>query len=128
MGLGLRLGAPALQKANSRGAGGGEMGIFFGSAKPTRPVFVTALRVDPNEVTGLNQEPAQGVLGVAEHSDPPFFAWRFLGAVVIALVVVLAAIWTAQHNLPDISKGLMDSFAGFSGLVAGLLAGEAPKS
>ena len=107
------------------------MGIFFGSAKPTRPVFVTGMRVDSNAVREPNPEALQGVLGVAEHDanpDPPFYAWRFLGAVVIALVVVLAAIWTAQHNLSDISKGLMDSFAGFSGLVAGLLAGEAPKN
>ena len=85
------------------------------------------VRIEPSQVTNLNQEAAQGVLSVAEPTEPPFYVWRFVGAVVIAVVVVLAAIWTAQHNLPDISKGLMDSFAGFSGLVAGLLAGEAPK-
>jgi hypothetical protein len=47
--------------------------------------------------------------------------------VLISGVLLWAAIWTAQHNLPDISKALMNSFAGFSGVVLGLLGGEAQK-
>jgi hypothetical protein len=108
------------------------MGIFFGSPKPTLRVIETALEdallKDPNELTDPKKEAALRTLGVAETSEPPFYARRFGGAVVISLALVLAAVWTAQHNLNDISKGLMDSFAGFSGLVLGLLGGEAQKT
>jgi hypothetical protein len=40
----------------------------------------------------------------------------------------LAAIWTGRHDLPDISKGLMDAFSGYNGIIVGLLGGEAQKS
>jgi hypothetical protein len=60
--------------------------------------------------------------------SPAFNAWRLAGAAVASAALVWAAIWTGQHDLPDISKTLMTSFTAFSGIVLGLLGGEAQKS
>ena len=65
---------------------------------------------------------------VVQATSPAFNAWRFGGAVAIAVALLLGAIWTGKHDLPDISKALMSSFSGFSGLVLGLMGGEAQKS
>lgn len=108
------------------------MGIFFVSSQPVLPTVATALRealiVDPGRVSDVDAEVAKRTVALAENTSPQFNAWRFVGAIVIAAILLWAAIWTAQHNLPDISKALMNSFAGFSGLVLGLLGGEAQKA
>jgi len=108
------------------------MGIFFTSPGPTLPTITTALEeallVEPSALTDPKKEAAIRTIQLSASMAPTFNPWRFGGAVVIAVALVLAAIWTEQHNLDDISKGLMDSFSGFSGLVLGLLGGEAQKS
>lgn len=108
------------------------MGIFFTTPKPTLPNFTTAfeeaLLVDPKTLTDVKKEAAHRTIRVLKDTLPTFDARRFSGAIIIAIALVLGAIWTGQHNLPDISKALMDSFSGFSGLVLGLLGGEAQKS
>ena len=107
------------------------MGIFFASHQPVVPEINSAIRValqvEPKSIANVDQEAAQRTLELIRATAPQFSPLRFFGAVLIAGALLLAAIWTAQHNLPDISKTLMNSFAGFSGIVLGLLGGEAQK-
>ena len=108
------------------------MGIFFTTSQPVLPAIQTvvhdALIFDPNQLQDVEGEAAKRTVAFAKGASPQFDPWRFGGAVAIAVVLLLAAIWTGKHDLPDISKSLMDSFSGFSGLVLGLLGGEAQKS
>ena len=107
------------------------MGIFFASHQPVVPEINSAIRValqvDPNSIKNVDHEAAQRTLELIRATAPQFSPLRFCGAVLIAGALLGAGIWTAQHNLPDISKDLMNSFAGFSGLALGLLGGEAQK-
>jgi len=107
------------------------MGIFFTAHQPVVPEIHSAIRialmVEPNSLGNVDQEAAERTMGVINATGPQFNPGRFLGAVVIAGALLWGAIWTAQHNLPDISKALLNSFAGFSGIVLGLLGGEAQK-
>jgi hypothetical protein len=108
------------------------MGIFFTSREPVLPTITTALRealmVDPKTVADIEKDTSHRTIQVYQSLSPTFNAWRFGGAIVIAGALLLGAIWTGQHNLTDISKELMNSFSGFSGVVLGLLGGEAQKS
>lgn len=107
------------------------MGIFFTAHQPVVPEIQSAIRialmVDPKTMANVDQEAAERTMGVINATGPQFNPGRFLGAVVISGALLWGAIWTAQHNLPDISKVLLDSFVGFSGIVLGLLGGEAQK-
>lgn len=108
------------------------MGIFFVSRSPA-PVTITtalegALLVDPQTLGDVKKEASHRSLQTLQSLSPSFDPWRFGGAILIAIVLLLAAIWTGQHNLPTISNALMNSFASFSGLVLGLLGGEAQKA
>jgi hypothetical protein len=106
------------------------MGIFFVTHQPVVPEVQSTIRAalltDPSTVEVDNQA-AQMTLGLIQATAPQFSPARFIGAVVISGALLLGAIWAAKHNLPDISKGLMTSFSGFSGIVLGLLGGEAQK-
>jgi hypothetical protein len=108
------------------------VGIFFTSPQPTSPTimaaFEEALLVDPKTLHDVKKDAAHRTMRLAQDTSPSFKPWRFGGAVLIAVALLLGAIWTGQHNLPDISKVLTDSFSGFSGLVLGLLGGEAQRS
>ena len=109
------------------------MGIFFTSPRPALPTITTALEdallTDPNALTAdANKEAAHRAIQLSQSLSPSVNPWRFGAAAVIAVGLLLGAIWTEQHNLADISKALMTSFSGFSGLVLGLLGGEAQKS
>jgi hypothetical protein len=105
--------------------------IFFTSRQPNLPTvtaaFEEALSVDPKSLTDIKKEAAHRTIQLSNDTSRQFNGWRFGGAIMIALALLLGAIWTGQHNLPDISKALMDSFSGFSGLTLGLLGGEAQK-
>ena len=105
------------------------MGIFFTSPQPVLPAIESAmelaLAVEPHTVKDLKKEAAHRTMEVHKHVVPQFNPWRFGGAAVIAVALVLAAIWAEQHQLADISKVLIDSFSGYSGVVLGLLGGEA---
>jgi hypothetical protein len=107
------------------------MGIFFTAHQPVVPEIQSAIRialmVDPNTLANVDQEAAEKTLSIINATGPQFNPGRFFCAVLISAGLLGTAIWTAQHGLPDISKALMDSFAGFSGLVLGLLGGEAQK-
>jgi hypothetical protein len=108
------------------------MGIFFASHQPVVSEINSALRVallvDPTSVKNVEHEAAHRTLDVIRATAPQFNPLRFLCALLIAGVLLVGAIWAARHDLPDISKDLMNSFAGFSGIVIGLLGGEAQKS
>ena len=110
------------------------MGIFFTSTQPVLPIisaaFQDALLKDPKTITRAvcRKRLPHRTIQLSQALSPAFNEWRFGGAVVIAGVLLFGAVYTGQHNLPDISKDLMNSFSGFSGLVLGLLGGEAQKS
>ena len=108
------------------------MGIFFTSSQPTLPIvrktIEDALRVDFQTLASPQKEAADRAIELSKAVSPTFNPWRFIGALVISVALLLGAIWTAQHNLPDISKALMTSFTAFSGIVLGLLGGEAQKA
>jgi hypothetical protein len=74
------------------------------------------------------QDAADRTVKLTSSITPAFNPWRFAGAIAIAATLLWASIWTAQHQLPEISKTLLDCFSGFSGLVLGLLGGEAQKA
>jgi len=111
--------------------GRNSMGIFFVTHQPVVPevqsTIRTALLADPSKLGDVDQEAAHRTLSLIQATAPQFRPSRFLGAVVISAALLLGAIWCANHNLPDISKNLMNSFSGFSGIVLGLLGGEAQK-
>ena len=108
------------------------MGVFFSSRQPVVPEIHSAIRaallVDPNLVENAQEEADHRTLDVIRATAAQFQPLRFLCALLIAGALLFGAIWAAQHNLPDISKDLMNSFAGFGGVVIGLLGGEAQKS
>ena len=108
------------------------MGVFFTAPEPVLPIITKAFResltVDPKNLVDIDKEAAHRTVLLSQALKPTFNPWRFFGAVAIAFALLLGAIWTAVHNLPDISKVLMNSFVSFSGLVLGLLGGEAQKS
>lgn len=108
------------------------MGIFFTSSRPVVPAINESLRdalmLNPSELLDIDAEASKRAVKLTDATTPQFNAWRFGAAVTIAGALLWGAIWTSRHNLPDISKSLMDSFSGFSGLVLGLLGGEAQKS
>lgn len=107
------------------------MGIFFTAHQPVVPEIQSAIRialmVDPKTLPNVDQEAAERTLTVINATGPQFNPGRFFAAVLISGVLLWGAIWTEQHNLHDISRALMNSFAGFSGIVLGLLGGEAQK-
>jgi len=113
--------------------GAGKMGIFYTATQSALPAIQTAIHdalVTPPPVAAneIAAQVSQRTLQVATATTPTFSAWRFGAAVLISVALLLAAIWTAKTNLPDISKALMTAFASFSGIVVGALGGEAQKS
>jgi len=107
------------------------MGIFFTAHQPVVPEIQSAIRialmVDPKTLPNVDQEAAERTLTIINATGPQFNPGRFFAAVLISGALLWGAIWTAQHNLADISKALLNSFVGFSGIVLGLLGGEAQK-
>lgn len=107
------------------------MGIFFTSHQPVLPelndAFRVALQVDPATVANVEQEAEKRALGIIRATAPRFNPARFGGALLVAGVLLCAGVWTARHNLPEISRDLMNSFMAFGGIVLGLLGGEAQK-
>lgn len=108
------------------------MAVFFTSRQSPLPTISTAIEecllLDPKTLGNAQQEAARRTLKVSQELSPAFNPWRFAGAAVASAALLGAAIWTGQHDLPDISKTLMTSFTAFSGIVLGLLGGEAQKS
>jgi len=107
------------------------MGIFFVTHQPIVPevqsTIRSALLTDASKLGDVDREAAHRTLALIQATAPQFSPSRFIGAVVISAALLFGAIWCAKHNLPDISKDLMNSFLGFSGIVLGLLGGEAQK-
>lgn len=108
------------------------MGVFFTSSLSTVPALTTAIKdallVNPSAVPNPDDEAASRAAMLIRTATPTFNVWRFAGAVMIFAALLSVAIWTAQHDLTDISKMLMNSFVGSSGIALGLLGGEAQKS
>jgi hypothetical protein len=110
------------------------MGVFFTSNQSAVPAITTAIKdalmVSPNTVSSPEREAVDRAATVIRSATPQFQVWRFLGAVVICAVLLALAIWTKGKgkDYDDISTTLLTSFTAFSGLVLGLLGGEAQKS
>ena len=108
------------------------MGIFFASDQLVVPEIRDAIRdallVEPHLVRNAEEEASHRTLDVVRATAGRFKPLRFLLALVIAGIIFAAAVWTARQNLPDISRQLMVLLGGFSGIVIGLLVGEAQKS
>lgn len=107
------------------------MGIFFAPHQPVVPEISSAIRiallVDPATLEDVEQEAERRTLELIQATAQQFSPLRFLSALLIAGALLAGGIWTAQHNLTDISRDLMYSFAGFSGIILGVLGGEAQK-
>ena len=110
------------------------MGIFFTSPQPIVPTVHTALKealaFDPKAFTNveLDKEASDRTVKLQKAVAPQFCARNFIAALVLSAILLGLAIWTADHNLPDISKSLMTSFQAYNGLIVGLLGGEAQKA
>ena len=107
------------------------MGIFFTAHQPVVPEINSAIRiallVDPTAVPNVEQEAAQRTTELIRATSQQFNPLRFCAALLIAGTLFWGGVWTAQHNLPDISRDMMNCFVGFSGIVIGLIVGEAQK-
>jgi Na+/H+-dicarboxylate symporter len=109
------------------------MGVFFTSQNPVAPAIKQALKdalqQDPKTLTVLPETEASArAHQLAQTTTPQFNLRNFLLAVIIAAVLLGLAIWLDNDTHRDISKALMTSFTSFSGIVLGLLGGEAQKS
>jgi|SRR5579859_1987206 len=113
------------------------MGIFYTSSKPVLPEIrrsiEEALIVDPQTLgtplLGSARKEASDRSMQLYQSVSPQLNWkRLFTAVVIAVALLIVAIWTAKDGLPDVSKSLMTSFEAYSGLIVGWLGGEAQKA
>ncbi|MBZ5507339.1 MAG: hypothetical protein LAO78_17915 [Acidobacteriia bacterium] len=108
------------------------MGIFFTSPKPAAPAIQealeSALTQDPKALAApLKTEAAARAHALAQTTAPQFNLRNFVLALIISAVLLAVAIW-ADDQHKEISKALMTSFTSFSGIVLGLLGGEAQKS
>jgi hypothetical protein len=108
------------------------VGIFFASDQPVVPEVHSAIRdallVEPHLVKNADEEASHRTLDVVRATAGRFKPLRFFCALLIAGALFAGAVWTARQNMLDISKQLMVLLAGFSGIVVGLLVGEAQKS
>lgn len=108
------------------------MGIFFTSQEPVMPTIHTtiaeALRFDPQGIVDFDREASHRTVKLRQSTAPKFNGGRFLAALALSGVLLFLAIWTADHNLADISKTLMTSFQTYNGILVGLLGGEAQKA
>jgi hypothetical protein len=108
------------------------MGVFFTSPQPVAPAIQAELEetlmMDPNR---LPAEPhiiaAARAHELAKKTAPKFHPWNFVGALVISAALLVTAICIDTSHA-EIAKTLMTSFTSFSGIVLGLLGGEAQKS
>src|ERR1700761_6225776 len=108
------------------------MGIFFTAPAKVAPAIKDALRdalaQDPkNLVAPLDTEASARAHNVVQATTPQFNLRNFLLAVAISAALLTVAI-CIDCTHATISKPLMTSFTSFSGIVIGLLGGEAQKS
>jgi hypothetical protein len=86
------------------------------------------LSQDPNTIAPqIHTEAAARAQTLTQATTPQFNLRNFVLALIISGVLLGIAIW-ADANHKEISKALMTSFTSFSGIVLGLLGGEAQKS
>ena len=108
------------------------MGIFFAASQSPVPAIRSAIKdallVQPNSIQDPDREALSRSDMLIRSATPVFQVWRFAAAVVISAVLLGMAIWTKARHFDEISTTLMSTFVGFSGLVLGLLSGEAQKS
>src|SRR5689334_23119246 len=109
------------------------MGIFFTVKKPVAPAVKDALNSaliqDPKSLAhSPDAEAAERAHELVKTTTPEFNLRNFVLAVIISGVLLGLAIWLDNDAHKDISKALMTSFQSFSGIVVGLLGGEAQKS
>ena len=108
------------------------MGVFFTSPHPVAPAIQAALEdaltTDPKTLRAApHVEAAAKAHELAQTTAPQFNLRNFVGALAISAALLITAICIDKSH-PEIAKTLMTSFTSFSGIVLGLLGGEAQKS
>jgi hypothetical protein len=108
------------------------MGIFFETQpvqSKVRDAIRDALREDPQRVPNLEAEAAARASVVAENvrQGATFQSQRFLIALGVFLVIVLAAIATEGFGLDESPKALYGLAGAILGLIVGFLGGEKPS-
>ena len=108
------------------------MGVFFTSPRPIAPAIQNALESalteDPRTLAApIKTEAAARAHTLAQETTPQFNLRNFVGALIISAILLWIAI-AIDESPKEISKVLMTSFTSFSGIVLGLLGGEAQKS
>jgi hypothetical protein len=102
------------------------MAVFFEPARgrTVKDALADALTTHPDTVDNVEQEAEDRAAAVAPAGYAKFNAGRFLGAVVLWALVVVAAIVTEATDLDTSSDALWGAAAIVFGVVVGFLAGE----
>jgi hypothetical protein len=102
------------------------MAVFFEppARRNVKEAFKDALETDPTTVADAEQEAEERATEVAPAGYARFNSGRFIGAVVLWSLVVVAAIVTEATDLDKSSDALWGAAAIVFGIVVGFLAGE----
>jgi hypothetical protein len=109
------------------------MAVFYervptSDAKTVEEAFEDALTTEPMSVGNVEEEAAKRAAAVAPAGYAKFNGRRFVGAVLIWALVVIAAIVTEAVDLDKSSDALWGAAAIVFGVVVGFLAGEKPSA
>jgi hypothetical protein len=108
------------------------MAVFYervptSDAETVKDALEDALRTEPMSV-GVEEEAEKRAAAVAPAGYAKFNGRRFVGAVLIWALVVIAAIVTEAVDLDKSSDALWGAAAIVFGVVVGFLAGEKPSA
>jgi len=93
-----------------------------------RRAFQTAVPNNDDELDQLTTEAGQRVIP-ATGTGKQFSVGRFIGAVILVVLIFLAGIWTARDpQLKGYSDALLHFFQVLLGIIIGLVTGEAASS
>ena len=104
------------------------MGVFFETGRvrsaDVKNVIKDALETDPTTVGDSDAVAEERAAEIAPAGYGKFIPARFIGALVIFAVIVVAAIATEATDLDESSTALWGFAATIFGVVVGFLAGE----
>jgi hypothetical protein len=105
------------------------MPVFYERVEPpaqgsVKGAIKDALNTDPAEVDDVDQEAEQRAAEIAPAGYSQFNAGRFVGALVLWALIVVAGIVTEATDLEKSSDALWGAAAIVFGVIVGFLAGE----
>jgi hypothetical protein len=105
------------------------MPVFYerveaGGTKSVKGALKEALTKDPAEVDDVEEEAEQRAAEIAPAGYAKFNAGRFVGALVLWALIVVAGIVTEAADLDKSSDALWAAAAIVFGVIVGFLAGE----